>query len=126
MKKMLDRIFGIPVNGIDEEGYKKAYLYLNETKAKPLGLAKERLQMEEVQSESQCFKLAEMLEDGIPLILNFEGMDIKEANKVIYFLSGVIYMIDGVIKNIDGKIFLFTDKSNLEDKSIEDFLNQMK
>lgn len=66
--------------------------------------------------------LADLLKAGQPLILNFEPLDIDQANKTIAFFSGIIYAIEGEIINIQEKVFMFATKDVYDDGSIEEFL----
>lgn len=69
--------------------------------------------------------LADKMMQGQPLILNFEPLDIDQANKVIAFFSGVVYAISGEIVNIQEKVFMFASKDVYEDGSMEDFLKEI-
>lgn len=69
--------------------------------------------------------LANQLREGKPLILNFEPLDIDQANKVIAFLSGVVYAIEGEIVNVREKVFMFAASDVYEDGSMEDFLKEI-
>ncbi len=69
--------------------------------------------------------LADQMIDGHPLILNFEPLDIDQANKVIAFLSGIIYAIKGEIVNIQEKVFMFAKSDVYDDGSMEDFLKEI-
>ncbi|MFW6285150.1 MAG: cell division protein SepF, partial [Bacillota bacterium] len=54
-----------------------------------------RTEFIKIDSGSDVFALADKLMYRIPLILNFEGFDAVESNRMIIFLSGVIYALDG-------------------------------
>ncbi|PKK94097.1 MAG: hypothetical protein CVV61_01215 [Tenericutes bacterium HGW-Tenericutes-6] len=69
--------------------------------------------------------LADQLKEGKPLILNFEPLDIDQANKVIAFLSGVVYAIEGDIVNVKEKVFMFASKDVYDDGSMEEFLKEI-
>lgn len=69
--------------------------------------------------------LATKLMDGFPLILNFDDLDIDQANKVIAFLSGVIFAISGEIINVQEKVFMFASKDVYDDGSMDDFLKEI-
>ncbi|MCR3905795.1 MAG: cell division protein SepF [Tenericutes bacterium] len=69
--------------------------------------------------------LAEKMINGHPLILNFEPLDIDQANKVIAFLSGVIYAIHGEIANVQEKVFMFAASDVYDDGSMEEFLKDV-
>ncbi|QWB95283.1 cell division protein SepF [Mycoplasmatota bacterium] len=63
--------------------------------------------------------------NGSPLILNFEPLDIDQANKVVAFFSGVVYAITGEIVHIQEKVFLFANKDVYKDGTIEEFLKEI-
>lgn len=69
--------------------------------------------------------LADQMIAGAPLILNFEPLDVDQANKVIAFFSGVVYAITGEIVHIQEKVFLFANKDVYKDGSIEGFLKEI-
>ncbi len=69
--------------------------------------------------------LADHLLKGEPLILNFEMLDIDQANKAIAFFSGVVYAIEGEIVNVQEKVFMFASKDVYNDGSMEDFLKEI-
>ncbi len=69
--------------------------------------------------------LADRMMDGQPLILNFDTLDIDQANKVIAFLSGVVYAQKGEILNIKEKVFMFANHDVYEDGSMDDFLKEI-
>lgn len=71
---------------------------------------------------SYLVKLADLLMSGQPLIVNFEPLDIDQANKAIAFFSGVIYAIQGEIINIQDKVFMFATNDVYDDGSIDEFL----
>jgi len=72
------------------------------------------------------FKLADVLMQAFPLVVNFEDYDDMESNKLITFLSGVTYAIDGEIDMIQPKIFLFATKEDYKDGSLRKFVNEYK
>ncbi|MDX9691306.1 MAG: cell division protein SepF [Acholeplasmataceae bacterium] len=70
-------------------------------------------------------KLADQLMDGFPLILNFDTLDIDQANKVIAFLSGVVYATHGEILNVKEKVFMFASSDVYDDGSMDEFLKEI-
>jgi len=66
--------------------------------------------------------LAQKMMDGFPLILNFNDLDIDQANKVIAFLSGVIFAISGEIIGVQEKVFMFATSDVYDDGSMDEFL----
>ena len=79
----------------------------------------------ETDDDKYLTSLADQLLDGKPLILNFEPLDIDQANKIIAFLSGVVYAISGEIVNVQEKVFMFATKDVYDDGSMEDFLKEI-
>lgn len=69
--------------------------------------------------------LADQMIDGSPLILNFDMLDVDQANKVIAFFSGVVYALTGEIVHIQEKVFLFANKDVYKDGTIEEFLKEI-
>lgn len=88
--------------------------------------ARESMEFLKLESAAQAQELADKIMDGTPLVINFEDVDVSEANQVIAFLSGIIYCIDGINLQMQKKVFLFSKSENLEDGSIMDFYNQYK
>jgi len=79
-----------------------------------------------MEKKVDVMKLADVLMQSIPLIVNFEEYDPIESNKVITFLSGVIYAIDGEIEMIQNTIYLFATKTDFKDGSLRKFVKEYK
>lgn len=78
-------------------------------------------------SDELLTKLAGDIKNGIPNILNFELLEIDEANKAMAFLSGVVFAIDGEIYAFrDGKSFMFADKHVYDDGTIHDLITEIQ
>jgi cell division inhibitor SepF len=75
--------------------------------------------------DAYLIKLADQMMQGKPLILNFEPLDIDQANKAIAFFSGVIYAISGEIVNVQERVFMFASKDVYEDGSMDEFLKEI-
>jgi cell division inhibitor SepF len=88
--------------------------------------AREGMEFLKLVSAAQAQELADKVMAGKPLVVNFEDVDVSEANQVIAFLSGIVYVINGVNLQMQKKVFLFSNSENLEDGSIMDFYNQYK
>lgn len=69
--------------------------------------------------------LADQMMDGCPLILNFDTLDIDQANKVIAFFSGVVYATKGEIVHIQEKVFMFANKDVYKDGSMDQFIKDI-
>ena len=50
--------------------------------------------------------VANFLRDEIPVIVNLEETDIKEAKRIIDFISGTIYAVNGKIKQVSSRVFI--------------------
>ncbi|MCH5268126.1 MAG: cell division protein SepF [Lachnospiraceae bacterium] len=59
--------------------------------------------------ESQ--QVCEILLDGQPVIVNLEGMDIMEQQRIMDFVSGCIFSISGNMRQVSRYIFVFSPKS---------------
>lgn len=70
--------------------------------------------------------LANELINGSPLVVNFEKLDIDEANKVIAFLSGVMFAVGGKIERISSRIFLFARAQEFKDGTLKQFVAEYK
>jgi cell division inhibitor SepF len=75
--------------------------------------------------DKYLIKLADQMINGHPLILNFDTLDIDQANKVIAFLSGVVYAIGGEILNVKEKVFMFANQDVYLDGTMDDFLKDI-
>ena len=87
----------------------------------------DRILFEKLVSDEDAYLtgLAEKLLEGHPLILNFEPLNIDQANKVIAFFSGVVFAVKGEIVHVQEKVFMFANKGVYEDGTIEDFLKEI-
>lgn len=88
--------------------------------------ASERIEFVLMADEMDVLKISDKLLVGTPIMINFDGYDEVEANKVITFLSGVTYAIDGEIEVVQKKVFLFATKKDYKDGSLRKFVNQHK
>ena len=93
----------------------------------PIETTYERIKFEKLSSDDDRYltDLADQMIKGAPLILNFDLLNIDQANKVIAFFSGVVYAITGEIVHIQEKVFLFANKDVYKDGTIEDFLKEI-
>lgn len=78
-------------------------------------------------SDAALTKIGNDIKNGIPHILNFELIEIDDANKAMAFLSGVVFAIDGEIFAFrDGKSFMFADKNVYDDGTIRDLIYEIQ
>jgi cell division inhibitor SepF len=82
---------------------------------------------EKLESDEDAYltNLADQMIDGHPLILNFEPLDIDQANKVIAFFSGIVYAVKGEIVLIQEKVFMFANKDVYLDGSMDEFIKDI-
>lgn len=59
--------------------------------------------------ESQ--QVCEVLMDGQPVVVNLEGIDIMEAQRIMDFISGCIFSISGNMRQVSRYIFVFAPKN---------------
>lgn len=87
-------------------------------------LTRDQIIFEKLESDQDQYltSLADQMTEGKPLILNFDPLNIDQANKVIAFFSGVVYAIKGDIVQIQEKVFMFANKDVYLDGSMEEFL----
>jgi len=87
----------------------------------------DQIVFEKLSSDDDAYltSLADMLLKGQPLILNFEPLDIDQANKAVAFFSGVVYAIEGEIVNVQEKVFMFATKDVYDDGTMEEFLKEI-
>ncbi len=68
-------------------------------------------------------EIAETLLTGRTVILNFEGLDLDVAQRIIDFTSGATFSIDGNLQKISNYIFLVTPTSVGISGDLQDLLN---
>ncbi len=87
----------------------------------------DRIVFEKLENDDDKYfmQLADQMIEGAPLIINFEPLDIDQANKALAFFSGVVYAIKGEILHIQDKVFLFANKDVYKDGSMEGFLKEI-
>lgn len=73
--------------------------------------------------DSYAAELAAKVIEGYPLFLNFEGLNVDNANKMIAFLSGVCFAISGRVQEISETVFLFTNNEAFIDGSLEKWMS---
>ncbi|MDE6850871.1 MAG: cell division protein SepF, partial [Lachnospiraceae bacterium] len=56
-------------------------------------------------------KVCEVLLEGLPVIVNLEGIDIMEAQRIMDFISGCIFSISGNMRQVSRYIFVFSPQS---------------
>ena len=59
--------------------------------------------------ESQ--QICQILLDGQPVVVNLEGMDLVEAQRIMDFLSGTCYSLEGSIQRVANNIFVIAPEN---------------
>lgn len=76
--------------------------------------------------DDQLFDLADKIISGRPVLAVFtEVNDVKLANYVATFLSGVCYALNGKVCSIGKESYLFSSSESLKDGSIEQYINEV-
>lgn len=93
-----------------------------------LKTAFDRIIFEDLDTDEDDYivSLANEVINGSPLVINFEKLDVDEANKVVAFLSGVIYAVGGKIERINSRIFLFARIQEFKDGTLKQFVADYK
>lgn len=113
MKNIFKKIFG-------SSDKNKSNQALNNNK-----LSSQLIEFYELSEEDQVFEVADRLKE-VPIVVNFEGLDAKKANKLLGFLSGISYVYDGKIIKLQSLIYLFGKNSDFEDNSLEAFVEKYR
>ncbi|MGI6787691.1 MAG: cell division protein SepF [Acholeplasmataceae bacterium] len=72
-------------------------------------------------------KIGEEIQKGNPHILNFELLEIDDANKAMAFLSGVVFAIKGEIYVFrNGRNYMFADQHVYDDGTIEELIKEIE
>lgn len=78
-------------------------------------------------SDEVLTKIAQEIKEGIPNILNFELLEVDEANKAMAFLSGIVYAIDGEIYSFrNGKHYMFASKNVYDDGTMQELIREIE
>ncbi|MBQ2320110.1 MAG: cell division protein SepF [Lachnospiraceae bacterium] len=56
-------------------------------------------------------QVCEILLNGQPVVVNLEGIDIGEAQRIMDFVSGCIFSISGTMRQVSRYIFVFAPKN---------------
>ena len=74
--------------------------------------------------DEKLIELADIVKQNIPVVINFENLEIDDINKNITFLSIIYYAIDGEVIPVKEKILLFGNQFAFEDGSVKTFLKE--
>ena len=56
-------------------------------------------------------QVADRFKDGIPVVLNLQGVDTDLSKRLIDFASGLTYALDGGMQRIADKVFMLTPRN---------------
>ena len=68
-------------------------------------------------------EITETLLSNRTVVLNFEGLDVEVAQRIIDFISGSCYAIDGNLQKVSNYIFLVTPKNVDISGDLQDILS---
>lgn len=72
-------------------------------------------------------RLAFNIKEGKPIVINFELLEIDDANKAVAFLSGVVFGVDGEIYQFNNsKNIMFADKNVYSDGTMKELIKDIE
>lgn len=88
----------------------------------------DRLKYEFIKSDDQeeMLRIADILVEGSPVIVNFEKVDAKTCNFILAFLSGVVYALNGEAIKITDTLFMFGSEADFADGSLKQYVEDVK
>ena len=90
------------------------------------GNAASRIIMEQMKEDDlRAKELLESLKTGFPLVLNFDSMDSKQADKYMAFFQGAAVALDGRAVRINESTFLYSRKQEFLDGSLKEFVDSI-
>ena len=96
------------------------------TFSQPEKSAKSKITTIKPKDFSDAQTVANFLRDKTPVIVNLEETDIKEAKRIIDFISGTTYAVDGKIKQVSSKVFICAPNNITLSSSEDDKKNNLK
>ena len=90
------------------------------------GQAKDRIIMEQMkENDERAKELLDSLKTGYPLVLNFDSMDSKQADKYMAFFQGAAAALNGRAVRINETTFLYARKEEFLDGSLKQFVDSI-
>lgn len=90
------------------------------------GKARDRIIMEQMTYDDPHAKeLLDSMKAGSPLVLNFGGMDSKQADKYMAFFQGAAIALEGRAVRINDSTFLYARKEEFLDGSLKEFVDSI-
>lgn len=106
-----------------KDPYEDMDLDLNENN---FGKASDRIIMERMTYDDPHAKeLLDSLKNGSPLVLNFDGMDLQQADKYMAFFQGAAIALEGRAVRINESTFLYARKEEFLDGSLKEFVDSL-
>ena len=73
---------------------------------------------------SEVQGIADILLKEESVVLNFVRMDVEQAKRIVYFLTGTVYALGGDIQRIGNEIFLCTPENVSIDGTLTDIMRE--
>lgn len=98
---------------IPEDPVKSKNGFLNNSKPKVVSLNRSMMEVKIVQPTSfeDSQEICNTLLESKPVVVNLEGFDPDDAQRIMDFISGCIYAINGKYHQISKYIFIFTPEN---------------
>ena len=98
---------------IPEDSAKSKNSFLNNSKPKVVSLNRSMMEVKIVQPTSfeDSQEICNTLLESKPVVVNLEGFDPDDAQRIMDFISGCIYAINGKYHQISKYIFIFTPEN---------------
>ncbi len=98
---------------IPEDSVKSKNGFLNNSKPKVVSLNRSMMEVKIVQPTSfeDSQEICNTLLESKPVVVNLEGFDPDDAQRIMDFISGCIYAINGKYHQISKYIFIFTPEN---------------
>lgn len=80
----------------------------------------------ESSSDDELFKMADLLLKGSPIVANFDKVDVKTANHMLSFLSGVVYALNGQAIQIRDKLFMLASEEDFKDGTLNKYIEDIQ
>lgn len=77
-------------------------------------------------SDDELYKICDLLIDGKPVLANFDTLVASDCNYMLAFISGCAYAFCGGAFQIADRLFLFARGEELEDGSLDQWIEEHK
>lgn len=102
--------------------------YNNPDKSKGLLTAFDRMEYFVIQEdfENDMFKVCDTILKHKAVLANFDKVRDVDCNYMLSFISGVVYSLNGEVITLGERLFLFAGKSEFEDGSLHQYVEDIK